>query len=287
LMAKRPEDRFQSPAELVSALATFLEAQGDASGTVLLPHDESRHQDSLWASLTDEDANQTRDVKPITVVIRKEKATNGRDPHPGGASTDQTLVLARSRRKLYTAGAGAAALVLGAAIAGWALFARANRTPPDEPLQASKQDAGTARSGPAPIQPKTNIKQAPNPNETPKVAEPAPPPPAKPGRDVPRTLREVKRFDGHEGLVTSVAQSADGRWAISCGEDKSLRLWELGSGTARDTMLLQDGPARAIGIRSDGGQVYAAMSDHILTWEPRMRRTQKYPNKGEYLSPDG
>ena len=53
-----------------------------------------------------------------------------------------------------------------------------------------------------------------------------------------RTLRlwdletgaELRRFEGHEGWVNSVAVLADGRRALSGSEDRTLRLWDLETG---------------------------------------------------------
>ena len=41
------------------------------------------------------------------------------------------------------------------------------------------------------------------------------------------TGRCVRIFKGHGGYVTGVSLSAEGRWALSGSDDKTLRLWEL------------------------------------------------------------
>jgi WD40 repeat protein len=37
----------------------------------------------------------------------------------------------------------------------------------------------------------------------------------------------VRTFEGHAAAVRSVSLSADGRWALSGSDDKTLRVWEL------------------------------------------------------------
>ena len=40
--------------------------------------------------------------------------------------------------------------------------------------------------------------------------------------------KEVRRLDGHQSYVRGVAYSADGRFAVSCGNDGTIRVWGAG-----------------------------------------------------------
>ena len=46
------------------------------------------------------------------------------------------------------------------------------------------------------------------------------------------TGREIRTFTGHTDLVTSVSFSPDGRTALSGSSDKTLKLWDIASGSA-------------------------------------------------------
>ena len=50
-----------------------------------------------------------------------------------------------------------------------------------------------------------------------------------------KTGKELHRFQGHTGTVWKVTYSSDGKTALSCSEDKTVRLWQLsvGSGNAK------------------------------------------------------
>jgi WD40 repeat protein len=44
------------------------------------------------------------------------------------------------------------------------------------------------------------------------------------------TGKELRRVEGHAGLVRSVAFAPDGRWLVSGSFDGSVRLWRLAKG---------------------------------------------------------
>ena len=44
------------------------------------------------------------------------------------------------------------------------------------------------------------------------------------------TDKEARIFAGHSEMVTSVALSPDGRYAVSGGKDSALRLWDVATG---------------------------------------------------------
>ncbi len=97
---------------------------------------------------------------------------------------------------------------------------------------------------------------------------------------------EVRRFNGHNGTVRAIAFSRDGRYAVSGGEDSTVRLWEVATGKESCRLrghsnmvftvdLSPDGRYIASGSGSRNTQDYTARIWEV-TVQPA-RRTQGGP----------
>jgi RNA polymerase sigma factor (sigma-70 family) len=64
--------------------------------------------------------------------------------------------------------------------------------------------------------------------------------------------KEVRRFEGHTLRVTDVAVSADGRRALSCGLDGTIRLWDIQTGKELRRLETDDGGLRRVAFCPDG-----------------------------------
>ncbi|MGD9092733.1 MAG: tetratricopeptide repeat protein, partial [Anaerolineales bacterium] len=64
--------------------------------------------------------------------------------------------------------------------------------------------------------------------------------------------RHAATFKGHTGMVESVFLSADGRYALSGSEDKTLKLWELESGRCLRTFEGHMNKVSAVCLSADG-----------------------------------
>ena len=68
--------------------------------------------------------------------------------------------------------------------------------------------------------------------------------------------------------VNSVVISTDGRWALSGGTDKTLRLWEVSSGKCMRTFLGHTGPAYSVALSTNGQWALSGGIDKTLChWE--------------------
>ena len=61
-----------------------------------------------------------------------------------------------------------------------------------------------------------------------------------------------RTFEGHTSQVNSVALSADGRWALSGGSDKNLRLWDVNSGKCIRILDGHTGRVTSVALSTDG-----------------------------------
>jgi WD40 repeat protein len=75
-------------------------------------------------------------------------------------------------------------------------------------------------------------------------------------------------LSGHTGDVSSVTLSADGRWAVSGSEDRTLRLWEVATGRCVRTFEGHTDLVSSVALSTDGRWVLSASYDKTLRlWE--------------------
>jgi WD40 repeat protein len=83
---------------------------------------------------------------------------------------------------------------------------------------------------------------------------------------------EVRRFEGHERRITTVAFTADGRHIVSGSEDGSVRVWDRDSGAALRVCWGHDWSeghtVTALAIHPNQRQVLSASRDKLVRlWE--------------------
>jgi serine/threonine protein kinase len=77
--------------------------------------------------------------------------------------------------------------------------------------------------------------------------------------------KELKSLTGHTGAVTAIALSADGKLAVSGGRDRSVRIWELPAGKERFCIHSKRHEADISGVAvSPDGQI--ALSVDLNSW---------------------
>jgi WD40 repeat protein len=81
------------------------------------------------------------------------------------------------------------------------------------------------------------------------------------GKKLTASRREpVKRFEGHEKEITSIATFTDGKRIATGSYDKTIRIWRLEDGREMKKWVMKK-PVTAIAILRDGMQVVSAVGD--------------------------
>jgi WD40 repeat protein/tRNA A-37 threonylcarbamoyl transferase component Bud32 len=227
LLAKRPEDRIQTPAELAAALEPFC---GGEAGAVPAPRAVVPAAEDAWTALAEEgpDAAMALSAGARTVTLedgrgpRKEASARGR---PGGEATGRSRLLL-----LGGIGAGAFLFLLALVVVGVVLWAASLKPrPPATPVPGPGADSGNPP--PVPV-----VRPAPSPRERPPavqpVQEPPPPPPQQPPPpppDMPPAAGEVCRLEPGDLAVVRLVFSPDGRRLAGCDNIKAY-VWDVESG---------------------------------------------------------
>jgi len=108
-----------------------------------------------------------------------------------------------------------------------------------------------------------------------------------------RAAGEVMQLTGHVGSVTDLRFTPDGRSIVSCGNDGTVRLWDLSTGKEIRRFEAGDGPVlRLSEVTSSGRFLAVSMHDSAVVWDMNSGEEiyrfghRDYSGSGA-LSPDG
>lgn len=78
----------------------------------------------------------------------------------------------------------------------------------------------------------------------------------------------LRVLEGHMGSVTAVALTPEGRQAASASEDRTLRVWDLGTGQTLYTLEGHTGQVHDVAVTPDGRHAVSASGDRTLrVWD--------------------
>ncbi|MGH7484446.1 MAG: TIR domain-containing protein, partial [bacterium] len=90
-------------------------------------------------------------------------------------------------------------------------------------------------------------------------------PAKKPAQAEPLAVQECK-FAGHGASVNSVAVSPDGTWAASGSDDKTVKIWDLETGSRRAMLKGHSAQVSCVAITPDGRWIICSYANTICVW---------------------
>jgi len=74
----------------------------------------------------------------------------------------------------------------------------------------------------------------------------------------------IRTLTGHTAWVRGCAVSPDGAWIVSASEDRTLKIWDVATGTERATFRGHGGPVNGCAVSPDGTWIVSASEDTTL-----------------------
>lgn len=104
--------------------------------------------------------------------------------------------------------------------------------------------------------------------------------------------RRAASIRAHAGRVNAVALTPDGRSALTGGDDRAVRLWDLRSGFELREVARMGGPVRAVAVSPNGRLLAACAPEGVGVWDAEAGREMRRFESDAALSslcftPDG
>jgi len=98
--------------------------------------------------------------------------------------------------------------------------------------------------------------------------ENAKPKPEKPPEQAESLAMLERGLKGHKWWINSVAVSPDGSWAVSCSDDKTVKIWDMKTGECRATLEGHTDRVLSVTITPDGNRILSGSLDNsVRVWD--------------------